>query len=135
MFRLNCVIKCPINEILLLLPAHYFFCICVLSPHVVHKGKQETSVGSTPCNRTEFDRENHEIQEVMDQEPRRPKLDLNGLWSRPPNLPYGPASPLQCLLASRFVHGQVCGPYVLFSHVILSVSNRIENPLIKQLKT
>ena len=29
MFRLDCVIKCVINGILLLLPALYFFCICV----------------------------------------------------------------------------------------------------------
>ena len=51
-----------------------------LSPHVVHKGKQETSVGEAHHdNKTEFARENNEIQKVMDQEPRRPKLDPNGL--------------------------------------------------------
>ena len=66
------VYKVPydINGVSLLLPALYFFLDMYLSPYVVHKGKQETSVGSTPCNRTEFDRENHEIQEVMDQESR-----------------------------------------------------------------
>ena len=29
MLGIDCVIKCPINGILLLLPALYFFCICV----------------------------------------------------------------------------------------------------------
>ena len=80
MFRLDCVIKCPINGILLLLPALYFFLDMCLSPHVVHKGKKETSVGEAHCdNETRFDRENHEIQEVMDQGPCQPKLDSNGL--------------------------------------------------------
>ena len=51
-----------------------------LSPHVVHKGKQETSVEEGHHdNKTEFDRKNHEIQEVMDQESRRPKMDPNRL--------------------------------------------------------
>ena len=97
----------------------------------MHKGKQEISVGEAHCdNRMEFDRENHEIQEVMDQEPRRPKLDLNGLWSRPPDLPYGLAGPLPCPPTSRFIHSQVCSPYILFSHFILSVSNWIKNPFV-----
>jgi hypothetical protein len=45
-------------------------------------------------NRMEFDHENHEIQEVMDQGPHRPKLDPNGLRARPPGLLFGLASPL-----------------------------------------
>ena len=58
----------------------------------MHKGKQETSVGEAHHdNQTEFDRKNCEIQEVMNQEPRRPKMDPNELWSRPPSLPLGPA--------------------------------------------
>jgi hypothetical protein len=48
------------------------------------------------------------------------------LWAAQPSLHH---------LASRFVHGQVYDPYNLFSHVLLSVSNQIENHLIKQLKT
>jgi hypothetical protein len=43
------------------------FWICVLSPYVVHKGKQETSVGETHHDsKTKFDRENHKIREAMD---------------------------------------------------------------------
>jgi hypothetical protein len=126
----------PYDGILLLLPALYFFLDMCFSPYIVHKGKQETSVGEAHLdNITEFDRENHEIQKVMDQEPRQPKLDPNGLRARPPGPLFGSVGPPQCPLATRFVHGQVCGPYVLFSHIILSVSNRIQNPLIKQLKT
>ena len=82
MFRLVCVIKClyEINGVLLLLSALYFFWICVLSPHVVHKGIQENKCGEAHHdNRTEFDRKNHEIQEVMDQGPHRPKVDPTGL--------------------------------------------------------
>ena len=71
----------------------------------------------------------------MDKEPRRPKLDPNRLWSRPPDLLYGLVGPSLCLLAQYFVHGQVRGPYVLFSHIILSISNQIENPLINNFKT
>ena len=118
-----------INGILLLLSTLYFFVYCV-----VHKDKQETSVGEAHRdNKTEFDHENHEIRKVMDQEPRRPKLDPNGLQARPPGLPYGMAGPPQYPLTSCFIHGQVCGQYILFSPISLSVSNRIKNPLIKQL--
>jgi hypothetical protein len=43
------------------------FRICVLSPHVVHKGKQETSMGETHHDsKIEFDRKNHKIREAMD---------------------------------------------------------------------
>ena len=106
------------------------------SPHVVHKGKQETSVGEAHLDdKMEFDRKNHEIQKAMDQIPRSPKLDRNGLKSGPPSLLHGPASPAQLRLTSRFVHGHVCGPYYLFSHVSLSFSNRIENPMINNFKT
>jgi hypothetical protein len=90
--------------------------------------------GKAHCdNKIEFDSENHEIQKVMDQEPRRPKLDPNGPESRPLGLTYGPAIPPLFPLASHFVHGQVRGPYVLFSPIMLSISNRIKNPLIKQI--
>ena len=55
-----------INEILL--PPTLFILYMCLSPHVVHRGKQETSVGEAHRdNKTEFNRENHEIREVMDQ--------------------------------------------------------------------
>ena len=81
-------VSCDINGVLLLLlSALYFFWICVLSPHVVHKGKHETSVGEAHLDdKMEFNRENHEIQEVIDQGPRRPKLDPIGLWGRPLDL-------------------------------------------------
>ena len=85
--------------------------------------------------KTEVDRENHENHKATEHEPRSPKLDPNGPESGPPGLLHGPASPAQLCLTSRFVHSQVCGPYDLFLHVMLSVSNGIENPLIKQLKT
>jgi len=79
-----------------------------LSPYVVHKGKQETSVGEVHRdNKTRSDRENHEIQKATEQEPCSPKIDLNGHESGPPGHPYGPASVAQLCLASRFVHGQV----------------------------
>ena len=69
-----------INGVLLLLPALYFFLDMCLSPHVVHKGKQETSVGKAHRdNKTRSDSKNHEIQEVIDQGPLRPKMDSNGL--------------------------------------------------------
>ena len=56
-----------------------------LSPHVVHKGKHETSVGEAHRdNKTSSDHENHEIQKAMKQEPRSSKLDQNGLRGRPP---------------------------------------------------
>ena len=81
---------------ILLLPTLYFFLDMCLSPHVVQKGKQETSVGEAHHdNRMEFDRKNHEIQKVMDQESHQPKMDPNGLWSKPPGLPLGSASPPQ----------------------------------------
>jgi len=83
----------------------------------------------------EFDCENHEIQKAMEQIPRSPKLDRNGPESGPPGLLHGLAGPAQLCLASCFVHGQVCGPYDLFSHVSLSVSNQIENPMINNFKT
>ena len=41
-----------------------------LSPHVMHKGKHETSVGEAHLDdKMEFNRENHEIQKAMDQIP------------------------------------------------------------------
>ena len=90
-------------------PCYYLLSIFILdmclSPHVVHKGKQKTSVGEAHRdNRMEFDGKNHETQEVMDQVPRRPKLDLNGLWARSLGLPYGPTSPPQWSPALRFIH-------------------------------
>ena len=69
-----------INGVFLLLPALYLFLGMCLSPHVVHKGKQETSVGEAHRdNRAKFDCENHKIQEVVDQGPRQPKMDPIGL--------------------------------------------------------
>ena len=86
-------------------------------------------------NKTEFDHENHEIQKVMDKKPCSPKLDQNGPESGPPGLLHGSAGPAQLHLISRFVHSQVCGPYDLFLHVSLSVSNQIENPMINNFKS
>ena len=54
--------------------ALYFFWICVLSPHVVHKGKQETSVGEAHRdNEMRSDHENRETQEIMNQGRRATK--------------------------------------------------------------
>ena len=65
-----------------------------LSPPVVHKGKQETSVGEAHHdNETSSDHENHEIKKARDQIPRSPKLDQNRPESGPPGLLHGPASP------------------------------------------
>jgi hypothetical protein len=85
-------------------------------------------------DRTEFDRENQEIQKAMDQIPCSPKLDQNRPESGPPNLLHGPIGPIHLHLTSRFVHSQVCGPYDLFSHISLSVLNQIENPIINNFK-
>ena len=107
-----------------------------LSPHVVHKDIQEIKCGETHRdNKTEVDRENHRNQKAMEQEPRSPKLDRNRPKSGPPGLLHGLAGPSQHRLASRFVHGQVRAQYTLFLYVSLSISNQIENHLIKQLKT
>ena len=108
----------------------YVFCLHMLCIKVYRK----TSVGETHHDdRTEFDHENHEIQEIMIQGPRPTKQASSSPWSRAPGLLHGPAGPSQRRLTSRFVHGQVCDPYTLFSPIMLSVSNRIKNPLIKQL--
>ena len=109
----------------------YVFCLHMLCIKVYRK----TSVGEAHRNKTRFDRENHEIQKATKQKPRSPKLDRNRPESGPPGLLHGPAGPPQCHLASRFVHGQVCGPFTLFSPIMLSISNRIENPLINNFKT
>jgi len=114
---------------------YILFYMC-LSPHVVHKGKQEISVGERHLyNETRSDRENHEIQKVTKQEPRSPKLDPNGHEGGLPGHPHGPTGLAQLCLTSRFVHGQVFIPYDLFSPISLSVSNRIENPLTNNFKT
>jgi hypothetical protein len=69
---------------------------------------RKTSVGETHHDiKTEFDRENHEIQEVMDHKPCSPKLDPNGPESGPPSLLHGPAGPPQRCLTSHFIYGQV----------------------------
>ena len=110
------------------------FWICVCLHMLCIKVYRETSVGVAHHDiKTEFDRENHEIQKATEQKPRSPKLDRNGPESGPPGLLHGPASPSQRCLASRFIHGQVQAQYTLFLYVSLSISNRIENPLIRQL--
>jgi hypothetical protein len=99
-----------INEILLPSSALYFLYTC-LSPHVVNKGKKETSVGERHhYNETRSDRENHEIQKATKQEPRLPKLNPNGHESGPLGHPHGLTGPAQLCLTSRFIHGQVCVP-------------------------
>jgi hypothetical protein len=104
-----------------------------LYPHVVHKGKHEQVWGRTRRQQTRSDRENHEFQKVTKQGPRTPKLSSNEPRSGPPDLPYGPASSAQHPLVLRFDLGRVCVLYVIFSSISLSISNRIEIPLIKQL--
>ena len=84
------------------------FWICVCLHMLCIKVYRDTSVGVAHHGiKTEFDRENHEIQKAMDQEPHSPKLDQNGPESGLPDLLYGPAGPSQCHLAWHFVHGQV----------------------------
>jgi hypothetical protein len=127
---LVCVIKCLIMEsyyYLLSISFGYVFCLHMLCIKIYRK----TSVGETHHDdRLEF---NHENQKAMGQEPRSPKLDRNRPESGPLGLLHGLAGPPLHRLASRFVHGQVWVQYTLFSHVMLFVSNQIENPLIKQL--
>ena len=68
----------------------YVFCLHMLCIKVYRK----TSVGETHHdNKMEFDRENHEIQKAMDQEPHSPKLDRDRPKSGPPGLLHGPPSP------------------------------------------
>ena len=84
------------------------FWICVCLHMLCLKVYMKTSVGETHHdNKTEFDRENYEIQKVMDQKPCSPKLDRNGPESGLPDLLHGPIGPSQRRLASCFVHGQV----------------------------
>jgi hypothetical protein len=106
-----------------------------LSPHVVHKGKQETSVGKTHRDiKTKSDHGNHEIREVMDQEPRSPKLDPN----RPESgcLASYMGQPAHHSAALPYTSSMVSfEPNTLYFHVSLSVLNWIENPLINNFKT
>ena len=68
----------------------YVFCLHMLCIKVYRK----TSVGETHRdNKMEFDRENYEIQKVMDQKPCSPKLDRNGPESGLPDLLHGLAGP------------------------------------------
>ena len=113
-----------INEVLLLLSALYFFWIYVLSPH----GETHHS------DRTEFDHENHEIQKVMSEGPRPTKWALNRPKSRTTGLLYGLPSPSLHHLTPSFVLGQVRAQYTLFLYILLSILNRIENPLINNFK-
>ena len=74
-------------------------------------------------NKMEFDRENREDHKIMSQAPRPTKRASSSPWSRLPGLLYGPAGPSRCHLALSFVLGQVCGPYDLFSSIMLSILN------------
>jgi hypothetical protein len=85
-------------------------------------------------NKTRTDHKNHEIQKRTTQWPRTTKRAMNGTWIRLVGKPLWPASQSQPSLTSSFVHGQVCFSYVIFSPMLLSISNQIKNPLIKQLK-
>jgi hypothetical protein len=68
----------------------YVLLYMCLSPHVVHKGKKETSVGEAHRdNKTKSDRENHEIQKATEQEPRSPKLTRTGSGAGRPIKPMG----------------------------------------------
>ena len=124
-----CVIKCLIKvNGVVLLSALYFFWICVCQHMLCRKLYRKTSVGETHRDsKMRFNHETHKIQKAMDQEPRSPKMDQDRPESGLPGLLYGPPGPPQCHLTSCFVHDRVCDPYTLFSYVLLSVSNRIEN--------
>ena len=109
----------------------YVFCLHMLCIKVYRK----TSVGETHRdNKMEFDHENHDIQKAINQKPRWPKLNQNRPESGPPSLLHGLAGPPQHCIASCFVHGLVWAEYTLFSYVMLSVSNQIENYLINNFK-
>jgi hypothetical protein len=108
-------------------------CFCLYL--AVHKGKQKTSVGEKHNNnKTRSNCKSHKIWKGMTQGPCMTKQALNWARARLPDPPTRSANPPQCHLTSRFVHDQVCLSYVTFSPTLHSVLNRIENPLIKQLK-
>ena len=73
-------------------------------------------------------REDHEIREAMDQEPRSPKLDQDG----PERRAARPTTAPPCL-ALRPWSGMSLIHSILY--VLLSILNRIENPLINNFKT
>jgi hypothetical protein len=96
-FRLVCVIKCLMISMdfcyYYLLSISFWICVC-LHMLCIKVNRKQVGGEAHHDNRMEFDHENHEIQEVMDQGPHRPKLDPNGLRARPPGLLFGLASPL-----------------------------------------
>ena len=97
-----CVIKClmKVNGVILL-SALYSFWICVCLHMFCIKVYKKTSVGEAHSNnKTRVDRENHEIQKAMDQEPCSPKLDRNGPERGPLGILHGPTGPSQCYLTS-----------------------------------
>ena len=117
LFRLVCVIKC----LMILMESYYYhllyisfgyvFCLHMLCIKVYRK----TSVGETHRNnKTEFNRENYEVQKVMDQGPCAIKRASSSSCSRPPSLLFGPAGPSWCHLAPSFVLGQVCANMFYF---------------------
>jgi hypothetical protein len=77
---------------------YYIFSISILdmclSPHVVHKLYRKTSVGETHHDiKMEFNHENHEIQKVMNKQPRMTKRASSSHQSGPPDLHNGPPGP------------------------------------------
>ena len=126
--------KVPYIYGVVFLSALYLFWISGCLHMLCRKLYRKTSVGETHHdNKTRSDRENHEIRKVISEGPCPTKRASSSPWSKPLGLLFGLASPSLCHLTSCFVYDQVCGPYTLFSHVMLSVLNRIENSLIKQL--
>ena len=71
-----CVIKCLIEVSgVVLLPALYFFWICVCLHMLCRKLYRETSVGETHHdNKTGSNRKNHEVREIMDPNHARQSL-------------------------------------------------------------
>jgi hypothetical protein len=97
---------------------------------------KKISVGETHCDaEIKFDREIHKLWKVINQGPRMTKWTLSSHHGGPPGLLLGPPDLSLCLLVLCFVHGQVWAQYTLFSYVLFSVSNWIENHMVKYFKT
>jgi hypothetical protein len=135
------IIKCLIQSVMEICYHDYLFSISVLgyacSLHMLcRKFIQKTSMGKTHRDaETKLDWEIHEIRKVINQGPRTTKWTLSSHHGGLPSLLLGPPSLSLCLLVSRFVHGQVWAQHTLFSYVSFFVLNRIENHMVKQLKT
>ena len=138
LFRLVCVIKC----LMILMESCYYYLLSISFGYVfVSTCSAESYTGKQVWGRHTTTTRHNLIAKIMkfgkvtSHEPHTTKQASSRPQSGPPDLLYGLPSPSLHCLTSRFVHGPVCDPYTLFSYVLLSVSNQIENHLIKQLKT